>query len=457
MARLTYQIIVVSDLHLSDGWDPETKKLSRNEDFFFDLNFQRFLQHLAEQAKEGGFHYRLVINGDFADFLQFTKTPDADSVDSEIITDRERELGLGTTPAKTLWKLERLISHHKIFFDALRDFIGCGNEVILIPGNHDIEWMMHEVQEGFRKEMFSGMGNDERGEFNKRVHFLPWFFYDPGLSLFVEHGCQYDPLNSFDYFLYPFRRDGSIELPAGSFFVRYLFNRVESDHPFADNMKPMSNFICWALRRWKTWFSWPPQIVKFMLFFLDTLNKTHALDDIWRRKVETEQDDALASIAEEREMDIGKVQRIKEHWAASVIHNSSKPLLLKSFVENSGLDSAYYCERAGFIQRLLDVRYVVFGHTHNADICQLSKIDESKNAEYVNSGTWTKTFAANHEEALLTEENEFVFVHVRYDEKKEDTKMELLRWNDAIGEGQRVRLFEDNNMRPAKREKESGK
>jgi len=38
------ELIVISDLHLSDGYDEKTGKYSRNEDFFFDEELQRFRQ-----------------------------------------------------------------------------------------------------------------------------------------------------------------------------------------------------------------------------------------------------------------------------------------------------------------------------------------------------------------------------------------------------------------------------
>ncbi|MEF9438544.1 MAG: hypothetical protein L0922_07355 [Candidatus Mariimomonas ferrooxydans] len=87
------------------------------------------------------------------------------------------------------------------------------------------------------------------------------------------------------------------------------------------------------------------------------------------------------------------------------------------------------------------MRYVVFGHTHEADIHLHSKTEDGKRAEYVNSGTWTKSFAANHEEALLKSENEFVYINFTRDAQRNNVKMELLRWNDSINDGERVRLF----------------
>lgn len=441
MENLNYQLIIISDLHLSEGWNPKTKRLSRNEDFFFDLNFQRFLQHLAQKAERGGFRYKLIINGDFVDFLQFTSVPEGEDIDGEVITKRERELGLGASPKKTLWKLNILMKGHWIFFNALKEFISRGNEAIIIPGNHDIEWVIPEVQRGFIDKLSDDVPQDKKVEFQQKVSFLQWFYYDPKLSVFVEHGCQYDDLNSFDYFLCPYRKEGTMDLPAGSFFVRYLFNRVERDYPFADNMKPMSKFIVWALCKCETWYRL--RIIKFLRFFLNTLAKAGPTDNERKKELDIRHASELQALANGSGINVDQAQELKKHWVPSALHNSSKWGLLMRFIDNSKLDSRYYWEKARSIKRILGVRYVVFGHTHDADIRDISESSESKRSEYVNSGTWTKAFAANYEEALLKSENEFVYVNIRYHETKKDVKMELLRWNDSIKEGERVRLFEE--------------
>ena len=54
-------LLIVSDLHLSEGWDERTKKLSRHEDFLFDLSFERFLNHYIKKAREGNFKVRLIM------------------------------------------------------------------------------------------------------------------------------------------------------------------------------------------------------------------------------------------------------------------------------------------------------------------------------------------------------------------------------------------------------------
>ena len=234
-------IVIISDLHLSQGRDPHTKKFNRNEDFFFDEQFDRFLSHLEYQTEHRSRSWRLIINGDMADFLQVTRRPrDSDFA----LREREKLYGLGTSPEKTVWKMKVMMDGHWMFFKALGRFLSTGNRCTIITGNHDIEWTVPGQQEAFREEMKKYLPADTRGG-NEivfgSIDFCPWFYYEPDL-VWVEHGHQYDGMNSFDYLLAPYMPDGEeLMLPGGSFFVRYLFNKVEQKDPFADNI---SQYLC---------------------------------------------------------------------------------------------------------------------------------------------------------------------------------------------------------------------
>ena len=271
----SYKLIIISDFHMSEGWN-ENGYLSRLEDFFFDQSFKRFLEYLLKKGEEGGFHYKIILNGDLVDFLQFIPASGEGVIRGETLTRKERKLGPGTSTRKTLWKLERLINGHKVFFTALSDFLAKGNELFILCGNHDIEWLIPEVQEDFKKRSSDLLKSPK--PLGDKITFLTWFYHDPLLSVFVEHGSQFDDLNSFDYLLCPFRKEGTLDLPAGSFFVRYLFNRVEEIYPFADNMKPQVKFMKWGLLRLKTYQGWPPRIFKFIQFFLGVLGKAGPLE-----------------------------------------------------------------------------------------------------------------------------------------------------------------------------------
>src|SRR3989338_5490429 len=129
-------VIIISDLHLNEGVN------SPNEDFFYDEEFSRFLKSLKKKTK-------LIINGDFVDFLQVVELPTktAGLRRSEII------YGLNTEEEKSVWKLRYVIHNHRIFFNALIDFVIKGNKIVIIKGNHDVEFFWPRVKQSFYQEL----------------------------------------------------------------------------------------------------------------------------------------------------------------------------------------------------------------------------------------------------------------------------------------------------------------
>lgn len=290
---MTHNFLVLSDLHLSEGVNPRSGKLSRNEDFFHDDAFAALLGHHLGlgRRQDAADHYsrpwKVIINGDIFDFLQVTSLPaEGDELEDVTgkrayadLTENERRYGLGTTAPETVWKLNCIHDGHALFFRALGWFLAANsdNEVILIKGNHDVELFWPAVQErlrelvaaayvAWRREAGAGHHHDyplwydaafptalDPVDLRRRIRFPPWFYHVPGL-LYVEHGNQYDPANAFVDFLKPILSDDAgrppqrqrVALPSGSLFVRYLFNQVEDVHPFADNMKPMTSYLRWA-------------------------------------------------------------------------------------------------------------------------------------------------------------------------------------------------------------------
>jgi len=71
MAGADHNLLIVSDLHISEGFRPSSGKWSRNEDFLSDDSFAAFLQY-HEGRRGDGLPWRLIIAGDVFDFLQVT-------------------------------------------------------------------------------------------------------------------------------------------------------------------------------------------------------------------------------------------------------------------------------------------------------------------------------------------------------------------------------------------------
>lgn len=310
--KSTHNYLFVSDLHLSEGLNPTTGKFSRNEDFFYDTEFAQFLVYhvkLAQEAESGDPYdkpWKLCINGDIFDFLQVTSLP---SIEHPIftkynieLTPNKRSYGLGTSEPETVWKMKQIVDGHPIFFRALGWFLAHeGYELIMMKGNHDVEifWpkvmaaIRHLIDEQYRMwhtEMVQGVSPDTLLTFDeslpavlenldKRIVFPPWFYYEPEL-FYVEHGNQYDPANSYRNIFWPTipGQDDMVELPSGSFLVRYFFNKVEHLHPFADNIRPLARYVNWALNyelvdTLKMVLRNPRTIFKFLTNFLGKQNK----------------------------------------------------------------------------------------------------------------------------------------------------------------------------------------
>lgn len=237
-------MLILSDLHLGEGRDPKTGFVSRQEDFFFDDEFCAFLDHHSgEEWSE--MEWTLVINGDFFDFLQVVASPPP-----ELSLRFDATFGPKAGPLESAWKAKRIIRGHSEVFRSLAQFV-LRHRLILVAGNHDAEFHYPEVQETFLSEMERHIPPSKRETLRRNIEFRPWFYLSDGI--YVEHGHQYDPLNSFQYQLAPRLPDlglpaseaEDLDLPLGSLFVRYLFNRVETESPFADNIKPATRFLKW--------------------------------------------------------------------------------------------------------------------------------------------------------------------------------------------------------------------
>lgn len=283
-SQTNFNYLFVSDLHLSEGRDPQTGLIHRNEDFFEDDAFAQFVAyHVAlNRNPEAPLYFqkpwKLVINGDIFDFLQVVSLPaEGDELVKVTGASRHKDLsaneckfGLGTKSKEIVWKLNRIAAGHPLFFQALAWFLAQeGNELVCMKGNHDIELYWPAVQHRMKTlltEAYRAWHNhhdtecplpvydDLPAELNPNilrtaVQFPPFNLYEPDL-FYVEHGCQYDPANAFTNFDKPLlpQNQNVIALPEGSLFVRYFFNPVEYIHPFADNLKPISRYAFWLMR-----------------------------------------------------------------------------------------------------------------------------------------------------------------------------------------------------------------
>jgi len=497
-----HNLLIVSDLHLSEGLDLASGKFSRLEDFLFDGAFARFLRYHEEirrQPRFGGRPWMLIINGDLFDFLQVVSLPQEGGplravkgmARREELRFNERDYGLGTTAEESEWKLEQIASGHQRFFAALGWFVARGNHVAVIKGNHDVELHWPQVQAQLVKEVKQAYTRERLmlgdglpltlEECQAHIHFYPWFYYEPD-RVYVEHGGQYEAANHFRDYLNPVlpADPTRIELPWGSLFVRYLFNKVEDVHPFADNVRPITRYLGWAFkndpigtievlvtRGWVFLLAFWNVARKTVVSILQSAQAQEPPAQTGPVPLPPDVAEEIAALAQRR------VDASWQEWVGSAVQGLLSlltALIAVTFVVLAGLTLtgglswmtvvylgaatlAYFLRRGmkrGFVrlfkgdyllcaarglEQILkpahEVRYVVLGHSHWVALERLER------AWYVNTGAWVPVYG---QKGPIEEWEEPTFLRLAWG--YEGTP-ELLRWDDAAGAPARVMLWLD--------------
>jgi UDP-2,3-diacylglucosamine pyrophosphatase LpxH len=452
-------IVIVSDFHMSSGYNRRTGTFSRNEDFFYDAAFGRFIDKLIVQGTAEQRRWRLVILGDFVDFLQ---------------VERPRSHNRLTSSADTVEKLAEIARGHSVVFAALARFIDAGHVVDIVIGNHDIEFIWPEAQARF-KQLVAQHGKTDVAA---GLTFHPWIFYVPGV-VYAEHGQQYDIYNSFATLLRPLLPGNPelIELPLGSFFVLYLFNHIERLDPFADNVKPATRYLAWALRTHPI--MGLASLGYHLQFFVRVLRKTSKLSkaeqqarrDTYRREMVESHASAVGLpaqtlVAIER---LAAIPAMSNLWrqvealllrplipglpalaAIGAIYRATKQLRpgVRSFLMLLGgilgllwrerrllrpatQPGSYLFAAARQIHECLTqgnaaVPAYVFGHTHTAE--QFPLTDDEDGPRYLNTGTWTPLVPQAFD--LVGTRERFSFVQITRDPATRQVRTELMLWND---------------------------
>lgn len=193
-SQLHQQVLIVSDLHLSEGFSHETFRWHRRENFTADEAFAAFLKSKSEEADPKNTRAWLVINGDFIDFLRITSTPKNEedlqrwrdmlmSITSTKLPEQKNRVlnafdtfailwrhyalngsvakwrwpkdirdestyGLKTEDYKSIYRLMLARDGHRRLFLALAEWLAAGHRLTIIPGNHDQEFNQELAQAG---------------------------------------------------------------------------------------------------------------------------------------------------------------------------------------------------------------------------------------------------------------------------------------------------------------------
>jgi UDP-2,3-diacylglucosamine pyrophosphatase LpxH len=242
-------ILIISDLHLGEDVKPYSVGYLRHL-VRLERELEAFLDHYT-CSRHDGRPWRLIINGDMVDFMSVCLLPSEEDTGTE----DEKRFGLGSGPLQTKRKLEKVVQRHPGIFRKLARFVAAGNDLVIVIGNHDVEFHWTVVQEAFREALYRISCEsldvepvaEMRAALDARVSFHPWFYYERDL-IYVEHGHQYDDYCSFDYILNPEapRREDGILLSLGSATIRYFCNLIPEMNPHGQEDWTLLGYLRWA-------------------------------------------------------------------------------------------------------------------------------------------------------------------------------------------------------------------
>ena len=209
--------IIISDLHvgMKDKFD-----IFASDDK--PQLFESFIQHLRDLQKP----IELIINGDFVDFLQLQPWND---------------LRRGSA----LTKVGSIVEKSAYFFDELGKLLqDSQNQVVMLPGNHDVELAYPEVGKVVRNAILKtapGAANRIR-MFDtpdmRRTSYIPKI---NGVVVRIEHGNEGDPWNSLNYnalFTDAETSANNFSYPPGTKLVYETMNEFKDLFRFVDLLKP---------------------------------------------------------------------------------------------------------------------------------------------------------------------------------------------------------------------------
>ncbi|MCC6898679.1 MAG: metallophosphoesterase [Polyangiaceae bacterium] len=198
MPTSRHNLLVLSDVHLGSdlvqhcrpGAPLRSAASSRR-----DRDLAALLDWYRERPAEGR-PWRLVIAGDLVDFVGMSVSGET----SELVTEPnldEQSHGLGGAVDHTLAKLRRVADHHRGVFAAMGRFVAAGNTLVVVRGNHDVDFHWEPVQAAFRAIL-----REHGATHLDAIEFADWFYYEEGV-VYVEHGHQYDDYCSYEHVLFP--------------------------------------------------------------------------------------------------------------------------------------------------------------------------------------------------------------------------------------------------------------
>jgi UDP-2,3-diacylglucosamine pyrophosphatase LpxH len=463
------EVFVISDLHIAAGLN-ENGNYDGTENFFADESLSRFLNHLKfkkSQAKKG----LLIINGDFVDFLRIRNIPrsredfenwssiltnlgipqSARSLESTI-TNKELIYGLKTDDFKSVWKLYVSQRGHPAVFESLAIWLMEGNDLIIVKGNHDLEWYWRKVRDYLRLLLATRI-SDKRGttiENELTLTVIPQLqFADDKLliekKVYLEHGHRYEHFTTVDGD--PVLDNGTeLNLPFGSFFNRYLINRIELAYPFIDDVRPRQKILPLLIReRFPLAIKMLFRYVPFTILIIPKKQYAFALRYLFQFLLFIVIPVAITGFA---------IYQTHAHQISLLINSTSKADFVSTYILPQ-LKNLVFLSLSYFMARLFsilslsaptsfypdariifdsyeEVDIVSFGHTHDPEQ------KKSGGKSYYNTGTWIPVYELDAANVRL--DKTYTFLQLSKNDSGVIYTSGLMRWNDDAGRSEPMEL-----------------
>lgn len=406
---------LVSDLHLGPGRDPATGAWHPLEDFQVDDGFCAFLDHISV----GGAPVELVIAGDFIDFPQILPELGLTSPANQ----------LGTTEEESLERTKVVVgqrpdvsSGHPAVFARMRRFMEDGHSITIIVGNHDVDLLWPKVWALLFDTIYPPGAAGEL----RRMPFSYVIGSGSRGRIYIEHGHERDPENAIgDLMAQPFTNDRfgvrRVKRPYGTLFVDKVYNQLERERWFIDNVKPISRVIGLGLKN-DFAFTAPALALLIKFFFTSGLpprqlptaaavlgeagpdwpEQERTADALVDAVADTELRDHLArrmadpSFRTEFEQEVQQFN--EEEWRTMAAGASYQPTLDQITTGPAAptvlgeREDQYQAAARQVLEADASISAVVMGHTHDAidGLVQPLYLSGGRTAYYFNSGTWTQ-------------------------------------------------------------------
>lgn len=447
MPPTSHNLLVLSDVHLGSDLVQHTRPDAparsaagerRDRELAALLDWYR-------ERPENGKPWRLVIAGDLVDFVGMSVSASPFEILTEP-TDEERDHGLGSAVDHTLAKLRLVARHHRDVFAALARFVADGHTLVVLRGNHDVDFHWEPVKILFRS-LLGALGAPP-----SRIEFADWFYYEEDL-IYIEHGHQYDDFCSYDHVLHPVlpsdprRSLRSLSDILLRYVVRPTRGMKESGHETASAI----DYLRFGIR-----LGFGGILALFKRFVVAVA----ALFAVWHehfsdagRWVREEHERKMALLAEARQISLIKLRALAllqrppitrsvlrllagvmlDRVAVTVVALIAVGWLLVSrWTPMLGIAAAAGCvalavisrawrrirgnidasailrEQAGRIARVFPAAFVVMGHTHLPELCPAP----AGIPTYVNLGAWAEEDPTDGMVATLPASRTHLVVHV---------------------------------------------